>query len=105
MPSRNGRKGFMADQIHIQIVYVQEQQAIVKALPMAQGSRLGDALAAAGGAAEFSGVDLANAPVGIFGRLARKDQELKDGDRIEIYRPLKIEPKAARRARSRTAPQ
>ena len=105
MPSRNGRKGFMADQIHIEIVYAQEQQAIVKALPMAQGSRLGDALAAAGGAAEFYGVDLANAPVGIFGRLARKDQELKDGDRIEIYRPLKIEPKAARRARSRTAPQ
>jgi putative ubiquitin-RnfH superfamily antitoxin RatB of RatAB toxin-antitoxin module len=92
----------MADQIHIEIVYAQERQAIVKALPMAQGSRLGDALAAVAGAAEFSGVDLANAAVGIFGRLARKDQELKDGDRIEIYRQLVLEPKAARRARSRT---
>jgi putative ubiquitin-RnfH superfamily antitoxin RatB of RatAB toxin-antitoxin module len=95
----------MADQIHIEIVYAQQQQAIVKALSMAPGSRLGDALAAAAGAAEFSGVDLANAAVGIFGRLARKDQELKDGDRIEIYRQLLLEPKAARRARSRTPRQ
>jgi len=95
----------MADQIHIEIVYAQEQQAIVKALPMAPGSRLGDALAAAAGDADFSGVDLANAAVGIFGRLARKDQELKDGDRIEIYRQLVLEPKAARRARSRTTGQ
>jgi uncharacterized protein len=95
----------MADQIHIEIVYAQEQAAIVKALPMAPGSRLGDALAAAAGDADFSGVDLANAAVGIFGRLARKDQELKDGDRIEIYRQLVLEPKAARRARSRTTGQ
>jgi putative ubiquitin-RnfH superfamily antitoxin RatB of RatAB toxin-antitoxin module len=95
----------MADQIHIEIVYAQEQQAIVKALPMAPGSRLADALAAAAGTAEFCGLDLANAAVGIFGRLARNDQELKDGDRIEIYRPLKVEPKAARRARSRTTGQ
>jgi uncharacterized protein len=95
----------MADQIRIEIVYAQEQQAIIKALRMAPGAQLADALAAAAGAAEFSGVDMANAPVGIFGRLARRDQELKDGDRIEIYRPLKQEPKEARRARSRAARQ
>lgn len=95
----------MADRIHIEIVYAEAQQAIVKSLPMAQGSRLGDALAAAAGTPEFCGVDLAHQPVGIFGRLARPDQVLKDGDRIEIYRPLLQEPKAARRARSRAARQ
>lgn len=93
----------MADQIHVEIVYAEEQQAIVKALRLAQGSLLGEALAALGGAAEFRGVDFANAPVGIFGRLARRDQALKDGDRIEIYRPLAQDPKAARRARSRVS--
>jgi putative ubiquitin-RnfH superfamily antitoxin RatB of RatAB toxin-antitoxin module len=95
----------MADQIRIEIVYAEEQRAIVKALWMAPGSQLGDALIAAAGAAEFSGVDMTSAPVGVFGRLARRDQELKDGDRIEIYRPLKQEPKEARRARSRAARQ
>jgi putative ubiquitin-RnfH superfamily antitoxin RatB of RatAB toxin-antitoxin module len=37
--------------------------------------------------------------VGIFGKVARRDQQLMDGDRIEIYRPLVEEPKLARRKR------
>jgi putative ubiquitin-RnfH superfamily antitoxin RatB of RatAB toxin-antitoxin module len=90
----------VGEPIHIEIVFAQPQQAIVKALPLPQGSRVGDALAAAAGDADFSGVDLTNAPVGIFGRLARRDHELKDGDRLEIYRQLVLEPKAARRARA-----
>jgi putative ubiquitin-RnfH superfamily antitoxin RatB of RatAB toxin-antitoxin module len=89
------------DQIAIEIVYAQPQRAIVKSLRMAQGSLVGDALAQAARDAEFLGVDLVNAPVGIFGKLARREQALNDGDRIEIYRPLLEEPKAARRTRSR----
>jgi uncharacterized protein len=89
------------DQIAIEIVYAQPQRAIVKSLRMAQGSLVGDALAKAARDAEFLGVDLVNAPVGIFGKLARREQALNDGDRIEIYRPLLEEPKAARRTRSR----
>jgi putative ubiquitin-RnfH superfamily antitoxin RatB of RatAB toxin-antitoxin module len=84
----------VAGLIHIEIVFAQPQQAIVKAMALSQGSRVGDALAAAAGDANFSGVDLANAPVG-------RDHPLNDGDRLEIYRPLVLEPKAARRARAR----
>jgi putative ubiquitin-RnfH superfamily antitoxin RatB of RatAB toxin-antitoxin module len=89
------------DLIAIEIVYAQPQRAIVKSLRMAQGSLVGDALAEAARDTEFLGADLANAPVGIFGKLARREQALNDGDRIEIYRPLLQEPKAARRTRSR----
>jgi putative ubiquitin-RnfH superfamily antitoxin RatB of RatAB toxin-antitoxin module len=48
-------------------------------------------------------VDLANSVLGIFGRLTRTDHALQDGDRIEIYRPLVVDPKAARRARAKQA--
>jgi putative ubiquitin-RnfH superfamily antitoxin RatB of RatAB toxin-antitoxin module len=89
------------DRIGIEIVYAQPQRAIVKLLKMAPGSLVGDALVQAAREAEFFGLDLASAPVGIFGKLARREQTLKDGDRIEIYRPLMEEPKAARRTRSR----
>jgi uncharacterized protein len=92
----------VGEQIHIEIVFAQPQQASIMALRMPRGSRVGDALAAAAGDAKFDGMDLANAPVGIFGRPALRDQELNDGDRLEIYRQLTLEPKAARRARSRT---
>ena len=37
--------------------------------------------------------------VGIWGQQIEIDQELKDGDRLEIYRPLVVDPKAARRLR------
>ena len=43
---------------------------------------------------------MANATVGIFGKVAQRDRPLKNGDRIEIYRPLAEEPKLARRNRA-----
>ena len=38
--------------------------------------------------------------VGIFGELAGLDDSLRDGDRIEIYRPLLADPKTIRRERA-----
>jgi putative ubiquitin-RnfH superfamily antitoxin RatB of RatAB toxin-antitoxin module len=85
--------------IRIEVVYAQPQHCIIKPLQLAPGSTLGDALAAVASEKDFLGVDLANAVVGIFGRVARRDHPLRDGDRIEIYRPLMEEPKLARRKR------
>jgi len=48
----------------------------------------------------FEGLDVEAAPLGIFGRRVPPEQRLRDGDRVEIYRPLIVDPKAARRARA-----
>jgi putative ubiquitin-RnfH superfamily antitoxin RatB of RatAB toxin-antitoxin module len=87
--------------MQVEIAYAEPQRAIVKILSLAPGSRVADALRLAAIEPEFAGVDLANAAIGIFGKLARADQVLQEGDRIEIYRPLTADPKAARRARAR----
>jgi putative ubiquitin-RnfH superfamily antitoxin RatB of RatAB toxin-antitoxin module len=86
--------------INVEIVYAQPQRAIAKSLEMPQGARIADALALAAADQEFLGVDLGRAAVGIFGKAAPHDQLLKEGDRIEIYRPLLEEPKLARRKRA-----
>lgn len=54
---------------------------------------------------EFPDVNLAEDKLGIFGKTVRNpDQEaLRDGDRVEIYRPLLIDPKAARANRAAKA--
>ena len=45
---------------------------------------------------------LANAPrIGVWGQLRALDHVLRDGDRVELYRPLLIDPKDARRLRHR----
>jgi uncharacterized protein len=85
--------------IGIEIVYAQPQHSILKALQLTPGSTVADALAAAAADPDFFGVELAEAAVGIFGKVVRREQTLKDGDRIEIYRPLLEEPKLARRKR------
>jgi len=41
-----------------------------------------------------------DAPVGIFGERCERSKVLEEGDRVEIYLPLKVDPKAARRQRA-----
>jgi len=50
---------------------------------------------------EVSGLGVRAAVVGIWGRKARLTQPLRDGDRVEVYRPLTVDPKVARRERFR----
>ena len=50
-------------------------------------------------AAAFPHADPA-APLGIFGRQVKDDTILQNGDRVELYRPLLIDPKTARRRRA-----
>ena len=49
---------------------------------------------------EFPEIDLAKNKVGVYGKLRDLGDTVEDGDRIEIYRPLLIDPKEARRRRS-----
>ena len=86
--------------LRIEIVYAQPQRSVVKQLILPQGALIADALQLAAADRDFSGIDLAGSALGIFGKLAPRDQPLQDGDRIEIYRPLAEEPKLARRKRA-----
>ena len=78
--------------IRVEVVSAEPGAAEIRALRLPQGSRVADALAAAGlaGAEEF----------GIFGRVVGPDTPLADGDRVEIYRALLLDPKEARRRRA-----
>jgi putative ubiquitin-RnfH superfamily antitoxin RatB of RatAB toxin-antitoxin module len=86
--------------VNIEIVYAQPRRSISKSLLLSPGATIADALAEVALDQDFLGVDLATSPVGIFGKVAGRDVKLKDGDRIEIYRPLQEEPKLARRKRA-----
>ena len=63
-------------------------------LELAEGSTLEDAVRA-------SGLEPEGRQFGIFGKARRPDARLADGDRVEIYRPLSVDPKEARRRRAR----
>lgn len=84
----------------VTVVYCAPGVEDVVELRMANGSTVRAAVAAAGVLARHPG--LADAlDVGIWGRACAPDEVLRSGDRVEIYRPLRVDPKEARRVRAR----
>lgn len=89
-----------APTIRVEVAYARPDRPILRALHLAPGSTVGEAIGACGLLAECPEINLERNRVGIFGRLARLDAPLRDGDRVEIYRPLIADPKEARRRRA-----
>ncbi len=87
------------DRIRVEVVYALPHEQAVVALIMSPGSTVEDAVELSGLRERFS--DARGLPAGIHGRMIRGDTLLKDGDRVEIYRPLIADPKQARRRRAR----
>lgn len=73
----------------------------VVALELSAGATVADALDAAGLAARHPGEDVAALDVGIWGSRVAREAPLREGDRVEVYRPLKADPKEMRRRRAR----
>ena len=79
------------------------RQEVVE-LAMPECSTVGDAIAAAKLGERFPGIDAAALEVGVWSRVASHATVLREGDRVELYRALKADPKDARRARARLTP-
>jgi putative ubiquitin-RnfH superfamily antitoxin RatB of RatAB toxin-antitoxin module len=95
----------MGDQstIRVEVAYaLPEKQAIVE-LQVAEGTTALEAARQSGLAERFGGIDLENAKLGIYAKVVSPKQVLREGDRVEIYRPLIADPKEVRKARAARA--
>ena len=79
--------------LRVEVIRASPEGAETRVLELEDGATVRSALAAAGMAAPHG--------AGIHGRRVPLDAALADGDRVEIYRPLLADPKAARRRRAR----
>ena len=68
-------------------------------LSLSEGATVADALRESGLQARHPGVDLATLSLGIWGAPCQRDDPVRDHDRVELYRPLVVDPKEARRRR------
>ena len=84
--------------MHVTVAIALPQAQEVIEVELAQGASIADALALARVAQRWPGLDLGN--VGVWGRVARPQTRLRDGDRVEVYRPIRADAKAMRRARA-----
>ena len=79
---------------------VSPEEVIVIPLQVRPGTTVAEAVRLSGILQRCPGIDLNVNRVGIFGRPAAAETPVADGDRIEIYRPLRADPKEARRRRA-----
>jgi len=90
----------MANAITVMVVYALANQQEVLSIDVAVNSSVDEAIQASGILHKFEEIDLAKNKVGIFGKIVELDQILHDQDRVEIYRPLMVDPMQARRKRA-----
>jgi hypothetical protein len=77
----------------VEVVAARPEQQALRRVELAAGSTVADAVAASGLAVP------ATARFGIYGKVVPAGTVLRDGDRVEIYRPLRADPKDLRRLR------
>ncbi|MBB3211960.1 hypothetical protein FHW67_001228 [Herbaspirillum sp. Sphag1AN] len=85
--------------IDVEICYATPALQINRAVRVAAGSTIQDAIMQSGVLRECTAIDLTVSRVGIYGKLKTLDTEVRSQDRIEIYRPLIADPKDSRRRR------
>ena len=83
------------------VAYARPERQEVVPVTADPGATIRQVIAASGICSRFPEIDLEIQPVGVFGLRRRLDERVREGDRIEIYRPLAEDPRQARRRRVR----
>ncbi|EGU39905.1 hypothetical protein VII00023_14326 [Vibrio ichthyoenteri ATCC 700023] len=92
-----------SEMIHVEVVYALPQEQRVFTLVVNKSMIVEEIIAQSGVLELYPEIDLKKNKVGVFSRNVRLDAAVRDGDRIEIYRPLLADPKEIRRKRAEQA--
>ena len=86
--------------IHVEVVFAPGQRSTKHmALALSEGSTVAQALQLSDLMTGLTIHERNSLEVGVWGRKVGTNQQLRDRDRVEVYRPLKVDPKVARRER------
>lgn len=86
--------------MEVEVCYATPEKQVIVDVTVKEGCSVAQAIEQSGIQAEFPGMDIDPGAVGIFSRKVALDHVLRDGDRVEIYRPLIADPKEMRKQRA-----
>ena len=94
-----------AEMIEVEVAYALPDKQKIYALLVEEGTTVLEAARRSAIRSDFPEVDLDTAKMGIFGQSVKSpaSHEVKNGDRVEVYRPLIADPKEVRRKRAAKA--
>lgn len=89
-----------AERLAVEVIYARPEVQFSELVELPAGATVRDAIAVSGVLTAFPEIDLDRNRVGVYGRIVALDAPVRDRDRVEIYRPLKVDPKEQRRRRA-----
>jgi hypothetical protein len=84
----------------VEVAYATPRKQLIVPVEVPAGTTAIEAIRLSGIEEQFPEIDLASNRMGVFGKLCKPERPLAPGERVEIYRPLKVDPKAVRRERA-----
>ncbi|MGI5309124.1 RnfH family protein [Rheinheimera sp. WS51] len=93
----------MAEQLMVEVAYALPNQQSILTLSVAQDATVEQIINSSGILQQYPDIDLSQQKVGVWSRTVKLTDTVKNGDRIEIYRPLIADPKDLRRRRAEKA--
>jgi uncharacterized protein len=90
----------IAGKIDVEVIYALPEQQPLLRVQLAESASVEEAIRASGVLEAYPEIDLSRNKVGIFSKLVKLDEMVRDKDRVEIYRPLIADPKEVRRKRA-----
>lgn len=90
----------MTEQIRVEVACALPQRQRIISMQVVPGITAEQAVRESGILVQFPIIDATALKLGIFSKAVKPDTVLRDGDRVEIYRPLQADPKAVRRQRA-----
>lgn len=85
--------------MNVGVCYAEADRQLWVRLEVPEGSSVQQAIELSGVLKQYPHIDLASQKVGIFGKLAKLDAPVKEGDRVEIYRKITADPQQVQRRR------
>ena len=83
--------------IEVEVVFALPQRQELVSVRLVEGATAGEALRRSGLASRFDEIDADNALLAVWGEPVEAGHRLRHGDRVEVLRPLEIDPREARR--------
>jgi len=91
----------MVEKINVELTYAKPEEQVLLSLEVEKGTTVDQLVKMSGILEQFPDIELGKTnKLGIFGKITKGTTELREKDRVEIYRPLIADPKEVRRRRA-----